>query len=160
MIKHYRKFPHILFTQFLFPGNIKTFKQRFICPDLEETTKHTHIQCFPKTPRSCKKIYFPPLIDQLFDKPGLIYIIKIRLTNFLKFSIPTGSFGLFIFRVPLPFNAKNHIQICQLPRDSCFQSSTIRSFCLLIYFDSVRQTYPLYLRSSEAFSQKSSFQKQ
>ena len=37
--------------------------------------------------------------------------------------------------------------------NSCLQSSTIRSFCLLIYFDSVRQTYPLYLRSSEAFSQ-------
>lgn len=37
--------------------------------------------------------------------------------------------------------------------NSCLQSSTIRSFCLLIYFDSVRQTYPLYLCSSKAFSQ-------
>ena len=31
-----------------------------------------------------KQYSIPPLIDQLFDKPGLIYIIKIRLTNFLK----------------------------------------------------------------------------
>ena len=50
-------------TQVCFPGDCQTVKQCLVCSDFKEAFQHTHIQRFPKTPRSGKQVYFSPVVQ-------------------------------------------------------------------------------------------------